>query len=42
MKLLDRLRNRPPRGEGGDPGSTGASSAEEQQLPIGRFDRLDG
>jgi hypothetical protein len=42
MKLLDRLRNRLPRREGGDPGSTGASSAEEQQLPIGRFDRLDG
>jgi hypothetical protein len=42
MKLLDRLRNRPPRGEASDPGSTGASSADEQQLPIARFDQLDG
>ena len=42
MKLLDRLRNRSPRGEAGDPGSAEASSADEQRLPIARFDQLDG
>jgi hypothetical protein len=41
MKLLDRLRNRSPRGEAGDPGSAAASSADEQRLPIARFDQLD-
>jgi hypothetical protein len=42
MKLLDRLRNRSPRGEAGHPGSAEASSADEQRLPIARFDQLDG
>jgi hypothetical protein len=41
MKLLDRLRKRSPRAEAGDPGSAEASSADEQRLPIARFDRLD-
>jgi hypothetical protein len=41
MKLLDRLRKRSPRGEAGDPGSAEASSADEQRLPIARFDQLD-
>ena len=42
MKILDRLRNRSPRGEAGDPGSAEASSADEQWLPIARYDQLDG
>ena len=41
MKLLDRLRKRSPRGEAGDPGSAEASSADDQRLPIARFDQLD-
>ena len=41
MKLLGRLRKRSPRGEAGDPGSAEASSADEQRLPIARFDQLD-
>jgi hypothetical protein len=41
MKLLDRLRNRSPRGEAGGPGSAEAGSADEQRLPIARFDQLD-
>jgi hypothetical protein len=41
IKLLDRLRNRSLRGEAGDPGSAEASSADEQGLPIARFDQLD-
>jgi hypothetical protein len=41
MKLLDRLRKRSPRAEAGDPGSAEASSADEQRLPIARFDQLD-
>jgi hypothetical protein len=42
MKLLDRVRNRSPRGEAGHPGSAEAGSADEQRLPIARFDQLDG
>jgi hypothetical protein len=42
MKLLDRLHNRSPRGEAGDPGSAEASSADEHRLPIARYDQLDG
>jgi hypothetical protein len=41
MRILDRLRNRSPRGEAGDPGSAEASSADEQRLPIARYDQLD-
>jgi hypothetical protein len=40
MNILDRLRNRSPRGEAGHLGSTEASSA--QRLPIVRYDQLDG
>jgi hypothetical protein len=40
MKILDRLRS--PRGRAGDVGSAETSSAEEQQLPIARYDQLDG
>jgi hypothetical protein len=41
MKFLERLRKRSPRGEAGDPGSAEASSADEHQLPIPDYDRLD-
>jgi hypothetical protein len=41
MKIWDRLTNRRPRGEAGHPGSPQASSADEQQLPIARYDELD-
>jgi hypothetical protein len=41
MKLL-RLRSRPPRGEAGHPGSAEAGSADEQKLPIARYDQLAG
>jgi hypothetical protein len=40
MKILNRLRNRSPRGEAGHPGSTEASSG--QRLPIAHYDQLDG
>ena len=42
MKILERLRNRSPDGAAGAPGSVGASSADEQRLPIARYDQLDG
>jgi hypothetical protein len=41
MKILERLSNRPPRGDAGDPGSTEASSPDEDQLPITNYDSLD-
>jgi hypothetical protein len=40
MKILDRLRS--PRGRAGDAGSTHASAADQQRLPIARYDQLDG
>ena len=39
MKILERLRGRP-LGEAGDPGSTEASSPDEERLPIARYDQL--
>jgi hypothetical protein len=42
MKILERLRNRAPRRAAGAPGSAEASSADEQRLPIARYDQLDG
>jgi hypothetical protein len=45
MKILERLRNRSRRGKAGDPRSPEQSSADEQRLPIARFnspcDRVD-
>jgi hypothetical protein len=41
MKIVERLRDRSPRGEAGDPGSAEASSAGDQRLPIARYDQLD-
>jgi hypothetical protein len=38
MKILERLRNRSRRGKAGDPRSPEQSSADEQRLPIARFD----
>jgi hypothetical protein len=38
MKILARLRNRSRRRKAGDPRSPETSSADEQQLPIARFD----
>jgi hypothetical protein len=40
MKILQRLRNRSPRADAGDPGSAEASS-EGDQLPIPGYDQLD-
>ena len=42
MKFLERLRNRSPRGQACDLGSAHPSSADEQRLPIARYDHLDG
>jgi hypothetical protein len=42
MKILDRLRNRSPRGDSGDPGSVEARPAHEQRLPIAGYDQFDG
>lgn len=39
MKILDRLRNRPPK-EAGDAGSAEAASADEGDLPISGYDGL--
>ena len=38
MKILERLRNRSPHREAGAPGPAETSSADEQRLPIARFD----
>jgi hypothetical protein len=40
LNVLDRLRGRSPR-EGGEPGSGQAGPADEGQLPIPGYDRLD-
>jgi hypothetical protein len=40
MKILDRLRNRPPR-RAGDADSAAAATAHEHPLPIPGYDRLD-
>jgi hypothetical protein len=42
MKILERLRNRLPHGEAGAPRAAEASSADDQRLPIARYDQLDG
>jgi hypothetical protein len=42
MKILERLRNRSPRGEAGASGEAEASSVDEQRLPIARYDQLGG
>jgi hypothetical protein len=42
MKILERLRNRSPREQTSAPGSAEASSADEQRLPIARYDLVDG
>jgi hypothetical protein len=42
MRILERLRNRSPHEEAGAPDSAEASSADEQRLPIARYDQLDG
>ena len=41
MKILERLSNRPPRGDAAEPGPTEASSPDEDQLPITNYDNLD-
>ena len=41
MKILERLSKSPPRQDAGDPGSAGASSPDEDQLPITDYDKLD-
>jgi hypothetical protein len=38
MKILERLRSRSRRGKAGDPRSPEPSSADDQRLPIARFD----
>ncbi len=42
MKILERLRNRSLHGEADAPDLGKASSADEQRLPIARYDQLDG
>jgi hypothetical protein len=42
MKILERLRNRSPREQASAPASAEASSADEQRLPIARYDQVDG
>jgi hypothetical protein len=42
MKILERLRNRSPRGKAGASGPAETTSADEQRLPIARYDQLDG
>jgi hypothetical protein len=41
VRILERLRNRSPRRETGAAGPAEASSADEQRLPIARYDQLD-
>jgi hypothetical protein len=41
MKILQRLRNRSPRGDAADPGSAAASSRDADQLPIPGYEGLD-
>ena len=41
MKIVDRRRNRPPRGVAGDPGSAEPATANEQSPPIPGYDRLN-
>jgi hypothetical protein len=41
MKILERLRNRSPREEAGDPGSAEASPTDADQLAIPGYDQLD-
>jgi hypothetical protein len=41
MKILQRLRNRSPRGDAGDPGSAGRSSPRSDELAIPGYDHLD-
>src|SRR4051794_41156690 len=41
MKILERLRNRSPRGDADDPGTAEASSTDADRLPIAGYDRLD-
>jgi hypothetical protein len=41
MKILQRLRNRSPRGDAGDPGSAEASSRDAERLAIPDYDQLD-
>jgi hypothetical protein len=42
VKILERLRNRSPRGHAGDPDSAEATSDDEQRLPIARYYQLKG
>ena len=41
MKILERVRNRSLRGKAGAPGPAEMTSADEQRLPIARYDQLD-
>jgi hypothetical protein len=41
MKILQRLRNRSPRGDASDPGSAEASPSNADQLPIPGYGQLD-
>jgi hypothetical protein len=41
MKIVERLTNRPPRGDAGDPGMAEASSPDEDRLPVPDYDKLD-
>jgi hypothetical protein len=41
VRILGRLRNRSPRRAAGAAGSAEASSADEERLPIARYDQLD-
>jgi hypothetical protein len=41
MNILERISNRPPREDAGDPGSTEANPPGEDQLPITNYDKLD-
>lgn len=41
MRILEKLRNRPPRTDAGDPGSAEASPTDTAQLPIADYEQLD-